>query len=282
MRQWLSVILCIVLCSVTVSYAEKSKSQNAAASIKGLMEISGTKKTIDMIPQIMLRGLTRYKAQMQPEVYQLFNRAIMDSYSGELLNQTVAEYLRKSFRQGYCITALTWYRSTLGKKITDLEVHMQQLSTSADSQSIEKKMAQQLKLQPPTAERRRLIENLDKSASITEMNMEFAMHLFPVIEKAVDPFRPPKERLKTGELEQIVRDERVKNYPVVKSHVEMFLFYAYQSLTDQELQALLEFSESPSGQWFVKNRKAGLLLGLNKAAEKAGIVIRKAYSQTTP
>jgi type IV pilus assembly protein PilP len=244
------------------------------------LELSGAKKQIEQLATVLRvqyqTQLTKRQGAIDPKefarVQGIFKESFGEAYRAEALYQSVESSLVNKYDEKRLLATLQWFRSPLGKKISQLEVRS---SAPEASQEIAKFTAE-LKKKPAGKGRLALVQRLDKATSATEFPVQTNLDSFRSLMKAVDAIVPPEKRLKEGQLEKLVNDMRGELQTPLRETTLVNMLFTYRTLQDDELRQYVEFAESDSGRWFATASVDGLKSALAAASEKA---YNKIFSQ---
>jgi hypothetical protein len=88
---------------------------------------------------------------------------------------------------------------------------------------------------------------------------------FSDIAQALNPLLAPDKQLREGELEAVKENMMDKLKPVLDNAVSISFLYAYQPLSDDELQRYIDFWLSDGGRWFIRNNEEAVTTAINKS-----------------
>lgn len=266
--------LVIVISVFDFSYAQQGKID---ALVKEVLEISGAKKQIQQIPEMVKSHMAQRQGETDPKVYETIRKIMIESYQADALYQAVAESLQKKFDAQSLSAVLQWHRSPLSRKITQLEVQ----SSSPKALQEMQQFAAQLQNKPPAQGRLALVQKLDQLTGSSELSIEMALTSFRAMAKAFDPVLPQEKRLKPGQLEEIGNTMRRQLEVPLKNQTLIVFLFTYRSLPDSELKQYVDFVESDPGRWFHKVMNESFLYAMTAAAERASKEIIKNIPPTT-
>ena len=236
------------------------------ALIEEVLELSGAKKQILQIPAVCQSQLSERQGRMKPADYARLSQIIAESYRPDTLYKAVSDTFKSRFDEKRLLAVRQAWHSPLFKRIAALEA---QASTPEGARRMQE-FAVELRRVPPHADRLALIRRVDAATRSTDLNVEIALATIRGIALGVDPMMPASQRLKPGQLDQLLSDMRAQIRAPLKNQVLITLLYAYQSLTDEELRAYLAYLESDAGRWFDRVAKDGILSGMTAAADRVG------------
>ncbi|MBI3031416.1 MAG: DUF1266 domain-containing protein [Candidatus Rokubacteria bacterium] len=211
---------------------------------------------------------------MRPADYARLSQIIAESYHAETLYKAVTDTFKSRFDEKRLLAVRQAWRSPLFKRISALEA---QASTPEAARRL-REFAVELRRAPPPADRLALIRRVDTATRSTDTNLEIVLATIRGIVLGMDPMMPASQRLKAGQLDQILSDMRAEIRAPLKNQVQVTLLYAYQSLADEELRTYLAYVESEAGRWFDRVAKDGILSGMAAAADRVGRQMGKALA----
>jgi hypothetical protein len=159
-------------------------------------------------------------------------RAIVDEFS-QLIDDTKIADVR------------TWYRSPLGRKITELEVR----ASSEDRQRQLAAFVAEWRVKPPAAARVAMIQRLDAASGTTELSVDMVVGITQAIVRVADPYLPPERRLKAGQLEAQARQIRLATLERFRQGNTVALLHLFRDVPDGELTSYIRFLETEAGAW---------------------------------
>lgn len=240
------------------------------ALIDEVLDLSGAKKQILQIPAVVQSRLSERHGQMRdrmrPADYTRLNQIVAESYHAETLYKAVTDTFKSRFDEKRLLAVRQAWRSPLFNRIAALEA---QASTPEAARRLQE-FAVQLRRAPPHADRLALIRRVDAATRSTDTNIEILLATIRGIVLGMDPMLPASQRLKAGQLDQILSDMRAEIQAPLKNQVQVTLLHAYQSLPDEELRTYLAYLESDAGRWFDRVAKEGILSGMTAAADRVG------------
>jgi len=233
------------------------------ALVRELMELSGAK---DYTEHVAMYGpvLAKTMASTTDTPYEILYKVFSEAWRPDLFNRGLENYLNKNFNRGYCLQALEWLRSPLGRKITQAEVE----ADLPDSQPRAESYAKQLQRTPPTQRRMELIEKVAEASG----KIEFAAAAQVFVARALNPGR----QFTAGELEALRK----------RSHDAIMMSggpaYPYRALTSDELIKYIEFLESDAGKWCQKTVLGAFKETMLTASVELGKQLAKAAARRGP
>ena len=228
------------------------------ALVRELMEISGVKAACEHVA-LSVPGLAKEAASWTDMPYETLHKVFSEVLRPELFYRGVENHLNKNFNRAYCLQALEWLRSPLGRKITQAEVE----ADLPDSQPRAESYAKQLQRTPPTQRRMELIERLAEATGSVELMAEM---FGGFIEGVASPWG------------QLTADGSASLRKLIRAAAagSPSLTYPYRALTSEELTKYIQFLESDAGKWCQKTTQEGFKQVWLARAEEAGKQLAKA------
>lgn len=112
--------------------------------------------------------------------------------------------------------------------------------------------AQQLQKNPPPPERLKLIEELDRATNATATSVEAYMNTHLAVATAVTLSLPQETRRPLSQIKKQLERSRPAIEKALKQQTWVGMLYAYQTLTDAEIQQYIDFADSPAGKKYHK------------------------------
>lgn len=233
------------------------------ALLRELMELSGA---MDYTEHVAMYGpmLAKTMASTTDIPYETLAKVFSEAWRPELFNRGLANYLNKNFNRAYCLQALEWLRSPLGRKITQAEVE----ADLPDSQPRAESYMRQLQRTPPTQRRMDLIEKVAEASG----KIEFAVAAQVFVTRALNPGR----QFTAGELEALRKQSRDA---ITMSGGPS---YPYRALTSDELATYIQFLESDAGKWCQKTVLGAFKEAMLTASTELGKQLAKAAARKGP
>jgi hypothetical protein len=236
------------------------------ALIEEALELSGAKRQVLQIPSVCQSQLSERQGRMKPADYARLSKTVAESYRSDTLYKAVTDTFKSRFDEKRLLAVRQAWHSPLFKRIAALEAQASAPEAAARIQEF----AAELRRVPPHADRLALIRRVDAATGSTDFNIEIVLATIRGMALGMDPMMPASQRLKPGQLDQILSDMRTQIRAPLKNQVLVSLLYAYQSLTDEELRAYLAHLESDAGRWFDRAARDGILSGMTAAADRVG------------
>ena len=259
-----------------------AKAQHQNERIQSLYVKSGIDKQVRQMPLLIQTGVIEALEQddrikdMPRRTKSAISGSVQQSFSPERFKKTIIKEVKASMTVKDLDNVLKWLDSPLGKKLTRLE----EAASNPEAFSEVKKFAARLKQTPPAANRLDILRRLDAAVKATETNVEIAMNTQLAVAFAVVKSLPQEQQ---GSLEDIAA-QLEKNRPrieaAMKSQTLIFALYAYQDLTDGELEAYIKFATSPAGFKYHRATMSGFKKALLNGSLKWGNSIADILNQS--
>lgn len=232
--------------------------------MKKALALSGMIPIIKEVRPAMLQALADESAGVSPAIYDVLYSAIVKEYEPDKITNMVYANMDGKLSVETLKNVLTWLSSSLGKKISMIEV----AGSSPDAPNAILRYAQTgLKTNPPSERRQSLVEKIDSLLSATDQTVKVAMSVPLGISIAIDTTRPKDQQIGRDILENLNNSRYTMYYNIIKPYVRNSLLYTYRRLNDDELSQYVKFISSKDGLSFCVNAYrafTGTIQTLNK------------------
>jgi len=238
--------------------------------IHEVLEISGAKEQLTVYADVVGRGLPQLQnnpgeQQLRKELLSL----IRESYLLDKIYPSVVQVFQSSVRKEHLISALSWLKTPVGKKMTMLEIR------ANSPEGMKKMSAFGREYEKISENRKKLFRRVGEANNATEMNIEFVSVSMLEMLKAVQSEVSGRNRMSSEQLDALAG--KIRNMPgdQLWSIVMLSIACTYGELTDKELETGIQFYETPAGKWFNVTRIKALTSALRKASGELGEKIGK-------
>ncbi len=235
------------------SAAQSSQSADSEALANKVIKQSGLSVMISQFPVLLKEGIQQSGGQsgeegsgnnqkMIMQISQIIDQAFVVSDSIEGIRAALSTELTEQ----ELLTVLEWLNSPLGKKITQMEIDIMSSEAYKDMQS------QLLSLQEKYrgSERERLFQRFDKATNATEASLETAIAVQLTLASAMSASSNNPQMPSYEELKHSIESNRFMMRGVIGQQVFANYLYTYQRLTDDELEAYVNFVSTPAGNHY--------------------------------
>jgi len=243
---------------------ETAKTKLASEIIKE----SGIARQNDSLTDAVLSSFEeKYKAVHASKIpaddqkYSRFKDVIRLATDPERINQYIQKHLASSLSIAELEQVLKWYKSPLGKKISELEY-----STYADKKQHVNTLRLAFNLtRYQSTSRADLFSRLDEATTSTEAMVELQTNLI-VQNQILDLVLSNSKELDQASIDKIIQDFETDIDPYLDTMAAQMVFagfvYTYRGLSKAELEAYLSFSETEAGKnyYSILNKKSNTIL----------------------
>ena len=212
--------------------------------IEEVIELSGLKEQIAQIPgQILFDTNRRGKGQLPKE----FASLITESYKAAESYQMAVDYFLLNYDENRFLSLLKSLKSPLLRKVVQAEIESGRPEKMPEMQAF----LTDFESKKPSPERIALIKKMDETIGISDKVAEMAITTAQQISKLGTGSLTPAEQLlmeRSWERNRL----KMKEHFFQDDQFKKSLIFIYQSLSDEEITAYIEFSESDVGQWYQK------------------------------
>jgi len=229
------------------------------------LDLSGAKMQMEQYADNLSKTLPQLRSGMsdkkQRDDILLYLR---DSYKLNKIYPPVVETFRARFNKTYMLSAIRWLKSPLGKKSTGLEVaaNMPEMVHAAPAFRDEYERMQE--------GRKQRIRDMEKALRATELNIDIAsVSLFEML-KGMQARMQGSGKMNSEQIDALVRNVRGVAREQITRDVLVSLAFTYRSLSDQELDEVIRFYQSPEGRWFNDTSIEAISSAIGKASREVG------------
>ncbi|MCP5161274.1 MAG: DUF2059 domain-containing protein [Hahellaceae bacterium] len=237
---------------------------------------SGVKEVVDAFPSLLKAGIRQGATQAganDPGQLERIDQIVDSAWRPEDIMHTVVATLGEKLSEQQLNDARQWLSSPLGKKITQMEIDGGQL---ANLEAMEQQLPELLKKFKGSA-REKMFDAFDRATGATDVAVDTAIAIQLAMSAAM---LSGSERASEQAFRQI-RESIESNRFMLRGMIEQQVFnsyiYTYRNLSDNELEAYLAFSQSPSGAKYAQVMHEALKQALIAPAEVVGKNIMRSY-----
>jgi hypothetical protein len=241
-----------------------------------LWELSGLQKQVAQLDDLSLAGLTEQYQQgrMPPQVYEYLVPVFKDAYQTDRIKRDLLARFEKSLDPACIEAVLGWLQSPLGRKITKLE---EAASTPEGFRQMSAYVAL-LQTNPAPQARLRLVKRLDEAIKATDLMLDMATITVYETMNGVVAAMPQQLNMDPAALSQLLKTHREEMRKEFQKAVMNTFLYAYQPLSDEELEEYIAFAESENG----KRYHEAILAELKKIQMEAAYRVAKGMNRMLP
>jgi hypothetical protein len=241
------------------SYAEVSDK-----SIDELLDLSGLTMQVNQFPDLIKAGVERAKYEGTPipdDEYNLLLNSVDDSILSSEIIEGIRSSLKKSIDEKDVKNLFAWYKSELGREITQAE-------ESATTPAAYQQMMQSARSLLANKERIAFANRLDTLLGATDMTMDIQEQSNIAIYSAIMTAMRPNIPLNLEPLKVQMDATREQMYAGIKQMVNISFVYTYQNIEKENLTKYESFLDEPSTMKFNKIIKKGLKRELKVSVSK--------------
>jgi hypothetical protein len=159
----------------------------------------------------------------------------------------IGDQIRTNYAPERLPDLVAWLRSPVTKKMAELERH----ALRPESRDELVAFAQGLSKSPPVEARLLLAHRLYDSNRACDLEVEATIALVHTVALAIGPALPKDKRYSKTELDRALGSVKSRYRSIMKNARLVHYLFAYQSVSDEELEQYVGFLESETGKWFV-------------------------------
>jgi hypothetical protein len=227
-----------------------------------VLEGSGLKGQLEIL-STGVRAQFLLSAQTNPDRVTI-DRIVSTRFDAEALYARIRLELGQNLDAVKLATALAWYDSTLGKRITALEL-------AATRPEAGRGASRGLDKNRPSPRRLALIERLDLGLGASETTVDVTMTVVRSLVRAFQPSLPAVASLSPQQLDEQLALTRNRTLDLLRPVYRASMLVAYRGLSDSELADYVQFVESEAGRWYMSQTNSALLKAADVAAAATAV-----------
>lgn len=211
-----------------------------------LMALSGLNEQVAQIPESLKAGFMQAQQQGTPiseAAFQAMMRSTDRSIVAEDILAAIQASLASKLSYDDVQTLLRWYRSDLGREITEAERRAAQPSAYGD-------MMRQAKTLYGDSRRVKFAEKLDKLFGATDMVMELQKFTGVAVFSAMMMGTQPGAAMDLSVFEERIATEIEASRPAVEQGIVLSYLYSYRNLDMAKLETYAQFLREPEARRF--------------------------------
>ncbi len=274
---WLWAILLSLL--PIFSYAhDQNNSQVVELYVK-----SGMQKQVEQLPSVILALFDQsvpeddQARKLPKEILSAMRASVPKAFAPERLKETILAELTGKLTAQDIKDTLQWLDSPIGKKCTKLE----EAASTPEAEAEMQQYAARLHDSPPTAERLKVLRELDLAAKVTGNAVEMAIQTQVAVALAVNATLPVEQQKPIEDIYREIEKTGPDIEASVRSQTLISQLYAYRSLTEAEIQLYTKFAKSPAGSKYNSAVMAAFDKANLQGATKWGELIGDAMKEMT-
>ena len=242
---------------------------------------SGMENQVEQLPSVIQTVFDQSVPQddqarkLPKEILSVMRASVPEAYAPERLKKTIVAELAERLTDQDIKDTLKWLDSPVGKKCTQLE----EAASTAEAQAEMEQYAARLSDSPPTAERLKVLRELDSAAKVTEDAVQMAIQTQAAVALAVRATLPSEQQEALGDVYREIEKTRPTVEASARSQTLVSLLFTYRSLTDAEIELYTGFAKSPAGSKFYSAAMAAFDKANLEGATRWGKLIGNALQE---
>lgn len=253
----------------TKTLGEKEKLVNE------IMEKSGINEQVKEIPNIVKvlipAQLATYNAVNQPKISSFIEKKMYKYFVATRILRTISSELNKNFNKSNIEALLKWFNSSLGEKITELEVKATTPDAALEIMSYSVKM----KEQPPDKRRLKLVKKLIEILNLGDHTAKKTGAIIFEMAKGMNQSLPENRRISDEQIMQLNHNMEKSMVSQINLILVATFLYTYDSLSLEELEKYVEFLGTGSSKWFNEVYLVASISAIEESSFDFGLALGK-------
>ena len=236
--------------------------RKAEEVIDEILTVSGHRNHVGRMPEQLVKsaGEAARSVGLSAAQAQDAEHLARESFAPDKFTARIAAKLKESYDEKKANDLLADLNSPLAKKMLALE------QASVDMEQI-KAYAQNLVNSPLPAERKTLVERLDKAMRAAELNLEA---LIATTRGVMRGMAGDQADQATAQINAMLVEQRPKLMETVRQVTQAQIAYVYRDASDADLDAYVKILEKDGTQWLTSNALAGLTAQFEDSSAEFG------------
>ena len=191
------------------------------------------------------------------EHIELINKIYKGTFNANQFYKQKLKKIRSNYNGRHVNRSIRFFRSSVGRKVVALNVKSLKASERTYQRFLEK-----LIKKPPKKVRIDLLDQLETAMGLTDEVIDLQSSVLRLTNPVNKEFSAPHAETFINRLRSDMREQ-------LRSLILLRYMYNYRSLSNRGLKKLIQFYESPAGQWFRNVDREGNLAGFATINRKA-------------
>jgi len=259
LRQRVGLIVCL--------FAMANIAMANEAVVDDVLRLSGFNQAFDQLPKIMDQQLNEMPPMLSAEEQKSLKAAMQSSFQPEQLNSVIRQVFIDNYQAEPMLALQQKLDTPLARKMVEAEA---ELNTLAGYQALEA-FAQQLKANPPTLQRARLVKKLTTQMQVDKTALNMMVGMMRGMFVGINTFAPMGMTLPPAQIDNMITMTKAQYLPQLQSQIRAGLLFAYRDVDQQQLEAYSTMLEAPEFAWFAGVQEKAMTAAFTQAGENVGM-----------
>ena len=229
--------------------AKKSWGSIKSDSLRQCIDLSGMNEPFDRFVQeidaLSNQGvLTTGHSEVDNKVLDI----IKDSFDPGSANKKLIAYSKKRMNKQIVAEVLAWFKTPLGRKITDAE----NVTSSAEAQKDMVRYISNLQNNPPSQDRVLVLEKFVEASGVVEISADMGIKLLKGMNVSINLALPEERRIDKERIETIIEKAKPALVQQLRHQLTLGSYFIYRNISNEDLEGYIAFLKSDSGSKFFK------------------------------
>lgn len=267
--QGLTLLIALLVSNVVLAGTLSDKSLNE------LMVLSGLNKQIAEFPAMVGAGMAQARQQgaaIPDKEFAEIQKSVKNAFQPSGILNVISKEVKNNVSESGAKKMLTWYNSSLGKKITQAE---EKASTPAGYQQ----MMKDAQVLLADKERVTLAKQINSLVDTTEMTMQLqestGVAVYTALSSAMNPGKPVNIKPYMDQ----VSAQRKQMRTNIEQLVLLSYVYSYKNIKIENVKKYIKFLKQPNTMKFNRSVVKGMTGGLNQSIDKMAKLLAKTFKK---
>lgn len=242
-RRWVAVAFVALALGVCCSQGDTAGSTPEARVILFDSSLSGQLRPV---AELACQFLEQHRSQLTGEQLAVAEEIVRREFGEEALRERILARLSETESSEHLESVLEWLDTPIGKRASAAQALANDPARLTDM----KRFIEEKYENPPSSERVALIERFieaDLAAETSSNKMLFATLGAAVM---IDSLKPEAERRGPEALRASSEAQKQLVMPIFKEMSAIIYQFAFENLSDEEIDSIVRFTESGAGRWY--------------------------------
>ena len=233
-------------------------------SLRQLMVLSGLNKQVAQIPGVIQAGVAQARQQgasIPDAEFIEVQKSIVDAFSTSEFLKTIGNEFKNNITEEDAKELLTWYKSNLGRKITQAE---ENASTAAEYQKMMKEAQSLLTKEKRLALAKEIDSLMDASGMTINIQEHAGVAVYTAISSAMNPGQPVNLKPYMDRM----ASQRQQMSANIKTLVLVSFIYNYKNIKIDNIKNYINFLKKPSTKRLNDSAIKGMVSGFNLSIDR--------------
>ncbi len=236
----------LVVVLLSAQLAVHAATPPARDPTREIFELSSIRPQLQLVGYQVDEWVMSQSAGVSPAHLDVLRTQIARMYSSASLESEIVPRMRARLDRAHAAKAVSWLRSVLGRRVNACDTE------AASAAGVERihLYVNEVRQNPPPADRMKLVERAIKALRYTDNTIELGLALVQGLVLGIQAVGPAELRDDPQVVRSKIASTREAAFAEGRGMSVASLLYTYRTLSISELAGFVEFAESDAGRWY--------------------------------